>query len=196
MPAIESANGPLKLLHAQARCADNSVIMAMKTESPSGLRQLEDYASDHWVEVSPHHSPLHEFNSFNFVAPLHIPLDSVHDHSQGTSYSTQRPQFLPQWPSQITNPSQGPPPPSLPMVRPLAPATSASPMEPSNAVATEPAPAPAPHSAPSNARKTLTDNDRRRMCQYHEEYPNVKQTEIGGMFHLSAYPLRQLIRFF
>jgi hypothetical protein len=27
----------------------------------------------------------------------------------------------------------------------------------------------------------LTDQDRRRMCQYHEENPSVKQTEIGGM---------------
>lgn len=30
-------------------------------------------------------------------------------------------------------------------------------------------------------RRTLTDDDRRRMCQYHEENPHVKQTEIGGM---------------
>jgi hypothetical protein len=26
----------------------------------------------------------------------------------------------------------------------------------------------------------LTDQDRRRMCQYHEDNPTVKQTEIGG----------------
>lgn len=32
-------------------------------------------------------------------------------------------------------------------------------------------------------RKTLTDNDRRKMCQYHEDNPTVKQTEIGGMKH-------------
>ena len=32
----------------------------------------------------------------------------------------------------------------------------------------------------STPRKTLTDSDRRRMCQYHEENPSVKQTEIGG----------------
>ena len=168
----------------------------MKTEQPSGLRQLDDYASDHWVEVSstsPHNSPLQEYNGFSFVAPLHIPLDSVHDHPQGTSYSTQRPQFLPQWPSQITHPSQGPPPSSMPMARPLAPATSVSPMEPPSAAASEPAPAPTPHAAPSNARKTLTDNDRRKMCQYHEEYPNVKQTEIGGMSQQSAYRLHLIL---
>jgi hypothetical protein len=38
---------------------------------------------------------------------------------------------------------------------------------------------PAIHATPS-PRKTLTDSDRRRMCQYHEENPSVKQTEIGG----------------
>lgn len=44
-----------------------------------------------------------------------------------------------------------------------------------------------PSSAPSHtshtgstARRTLTDADRRQMCLYHEENPNVKQTVIGG----------------
>jgi hypothetical protein len=35
---------------------------------------------------------------------------------------------------------------------------------------------------PSQPRKTLTDDDRRRMCQYAEDHPHVKQTEIGAMF--------------
>lgn len=169
----------------------------MKTEQPSGLRQLDDYASDHWVEVSStstHNSPLQEYNGFGFVTPLHIPLDSVHDHPQGTSYSPPRPQFVPQWPSQITNPSQGPPPPSMPMARPLAPATSVSPMEPPSATASEPTPGPTPHAAPSNARKTLTDNDRRKMCQYHEEYPNVKQTEIGAIFGVERSTVSKVLR--
>jgi hypothetical protein len=30
-------------------------------------------------------------------------------------------------------------------------------------------------------RRMLTDDDRRRMCEYHESHPGVKQTEIGGM---------------
>jgi hypothetical protein len=33
---------------------------------------------------------------------------------------------------------------------------------------------------PYSPRRTLTDSDRRRMCQYPEENPSVKQTEIGG----------------
>jgi hypothetical protein len=34
----------------------------------------------------------------------------------------------------------------------------------------------------SQPRKTLTDDDRRRMCQYAEDHPNVKQTDIGALF--------------
>lgn len=152
----------------------------MKTEQPSGVRQLDDYGSDHWVEVSNtsgHHSPLNEYSTFGFVTPLHIPLDSVHEHSQEPSYSTHRPYV---WPSQLTSPSQGPPPPPMPSGRPLAPATSVSPGEPSKAATSASAPNPVPNPTNPNARKTLTDHDRRRMCQYHEDNPNVKQTEIGG----------------
>jgi hypothetical protein len=32
----------------------------------------------------------------------------------------------------------------------------------------------------STPRRTLTDDDRRRMCEYHESHPGAKQTEIGG----------------
>jgi len=38
----------------------------------------------------------------------------------------------------------------------------------------------------SSPRRTLTDADRRRMCMFHEENPNVKQTEIGGMVMISS----------
>lgn len=32
----------------------------------------------------------------------------------------------------------------------------------------------------STLRKKLTNDDRRRICQYHQKYPAVKQAEIGG----------------
>lgn len=38
------------------------------------------------------------------------------------------------------------------------------------------------HPTMPTARRTLTDDDRRRMCLYHQENPHVKQTEIGAMF--------------
>ena len=71
---------------------------------------------------------------------------------------------------------------------------------------TESTPTPAPASSPPsttrvrsprrkssgpapNPRKTLTDDDRRRMCIYHEENKSAKQTDIGGtssLFNVTA----------
>ena len=160
--------------------------MAMKTEHPSALGHVEEYGSDRWIEISSQHtSPLHEFSNFGFVAPSHIPLESVGDRPQEYSHSSPPPLFIPQWPSQLTSPSQGPPPPPMPAVRPIAPATSISPVQPVTMPPSKPVSASGPPHATSNARKTLTDSDRRRMCLYHEENPNVKQTEIGGKSHIS-----------
>lgn len=41
--------------------------------------------------------------------------------------------------------------------------------------------APTPPNAPTS-RRTLTNEDRRRICQYHEEHKKAKHTEIGGKF--------------
>lgn len=43
-------------------------------------------------------------------------------------------------------------------------------------------------------RRTLTDADRRRMCLYHEEHPNVKQTEIGAMFGVERSTVSKVLR--
>ncbi|KAK2753663.1 hypothetical protein FQN55_000026 [Onygenales sp. PD_40] len=48
--------------------------------------------------------------------------------------------------------------------------------------------------APSTPRRTLTDNDRRRMCLYHEENPHVKQTEIGAMFGVERSTVSKVLR--
>jgi len=70
-------------------------------------------------------------------------------------------------------PTAQPPPPSLPPAQVASATLSAS--QPVNSHAPNPSP-----------RRTLTDADRRRMCLFHEENPNVKQTEIGGTRYL--YP--------
>jgi len=73
----------------------------------------------------------------------------------------------PTWPSMLTNPaSYSAPPVAIP--------PASAPVVKGNGTKL-----PAIHATPS-PRKTLTDSDRRRMCQYHEENPTVKQTEIGG----------------
>lgn len=45
-----------------------------------------------------------------------------------------------------------------------------------------PAPRPEMHLSQPSARKTLTENDRRRMCQYHDKNPYIEYTEIGGSY--------------
>ncbi|PWW73400.1 hypothetical protein C7212DRAFT_300982 [Tuber magnatum] len=46
----------------------------------------------------------------------------------------------------------------------------------------------------SSPRRTLTDADRRRMCIFHEENPNVKQTEIGAMFGVERSTVSKVLR--
>lgn len=74
------------------------------------------------------------------------------------------------WPSMLTNPgafNSSPPvaiPPMSASIQPLKPSRP-----PVAAIASQP-------------RKTLTDEDRRNMCQWHMDNPEMKQTEIGAMF--------------
>jgi hypothetical protein len=151
-------------------------------------------ASDGWVDIShsynssQHQSPIYEHGGFQFMQQ---PVQS-----QGPlepSFATQRmpqppppppPNSLPHqqllplimpshptWPSMLTNPANNPANYSAPPVA-IPPATA------QQAKGNHGKP-PTGHSAPT-PRKTLTDSDRRRMCQYHEDHPSTKQTDIGG----------------
>jgi hypothetical protein len=145
--------------------------------------------SDGWVDLShsynssQHQSPIYEHGGFGFMQP-------VQQHHGLPSEQTFNPQRIPQpppphtthqqllplimpshptWPSMLTNPaSYSAPPVAIP--------PASAPVVKGNSNGTK---LPAIHATPS-PRKTLTDSDRRRMCQYHEENPSVKQTEIGG----------------
>jgi hypothetical protein len=87
----------------------------------------------------------------------------------------------PTWPSMLTNPASYSSPPV------------AIPQAPTPVVKGNGTKLPAIHAAPS-PRKTLTDNDRRRMCQYHEDNPSVKQTEIGAMFGVERSTVSKVLR--
>lgn len=138
---------------------------------------------ENWVDPtgnpyphSVHQSPVHEYQGFAF-APM--PMEPMYTHGMSSTMPPPRPihQLQPlampqQWPSMLTSQS-----------------TYVQPIYPSATTVVPVAPAPIPISAPpttttrtSTPRKTLTDQDRRRMCQYHEDNPNIKQTEIGGEF--------------
>ena len=154
-----------------------------------GPDQVEMSAGDH----SPHSSPQQGYSgSFDFTLPAPSSFEPPYTSaSYQSSYSAPQPlhplNTTTLWPSQLTNPSppsSSSPPTTLPLQpRPLAPIRQESPRQPTS-VPSPPPPAKAT-STPSTSRKTLTDNDRRRMCRYHEENPTVKQTEIGGMLRKS-----------
>ncbi|OWO98517.1 hypothetical protein B2J93_2252 [Marssonina coronariae] len=139
----------------------------------------------HQIYNSPsqHQSPPYEQSGFTFTQPFQnnaLPteqpftqrISTNHHPLPHTSHQPLLPLIMPShptWPSMLTNPASYSTP-------PVAIVSTATPMVKGNCKKL-----PANHAAPP-ARKTLTDSDRRRMCQYHEENPSVKQTEIGAMF--------------
>ncbi|KAF2637178.1 CenpB-DNA-bind-domain-containing protein [Massarina eburnea CBS 473.64] len=143
----------------------------------------------HYDPHQQHHSPVHDFNGFNAYAPL--PMEPMYSaamhpphHQPRTAHPQLQPLIMPQWPSMLTSQSTYVPPifPSAPL--PITPA-SATPVS-----------ATSTHSGrtSSTPRKTLTDQDRRRMCQYHEDHPTVKQTEIGAMFGVERSTVSKVLR--
>ncbi|KAJ4395472.1 hypothetical protein N0V85_006541 [Neurospora sp. IMI 360204] len=46
----------------------------------------------------------------------------------------------------------------------------------------------------SQPRKTLTDEDRRRMCQYAMDHPTAKQTDIGAQFGVERSTVSKVLR--
>lgn len=121
------------------------------------------------------HHPSHDFGTYGFVeSPGFVPQE----HSQ---FRLQQPP-VPIAPNYLGLPHWGQTmiPPSASHAQYMStPAIAALPAPGSAAMSTTAS----GHSTQSTSspRRTLTDADRRRMCIFHEENPNVKQTEIGGM---------------
>jgi len=142
--------------------------------------------SGHWTQSpriyshSHHGTPAQEYQGFNFTSP-HMAMEpsafSNNAQQRPMHHQHLQPLVMPQWPSMLTTqtpstyqPMYPQPVQSVQSVQPL----SAGPLHtPVSATSTRSA---------STPRKTLTDLDRKRMCQYAEEHPNSKQTEIGTIF--------------
>ena len=151
--------------------------IGMEHDPNHGQDQDHHYNSnDAWVQIgypSSHQTSPVEYQNYQYMSVPHsLPLHQSYAPRMPPPQTHSQPHLLPlimpsqqTWPSMLTNPAgsgyQAPPvaiPPSAPPIKaPRIPAIHA----------------PSP-------RRTLTDQDRRRMCQYHEEHPTVKQTEIGG----------------
>ncbi len=157
----------------------------IKMEQHYGLHHEDDFGGGHMVDVhadqAPHHSPPNEYGDFQFGS-THAHLDPLYNRPMQSSFSSPQPLHplvtMPQWPSQITNPSENSPPTTMPSHRPILPLSKTTDAVPK--LNASPAPDRRPAHPTSTSRRTLTDSDRRRMCEYHSDNPNVKQTEIGG----------------
>ncbi|KAL1961340.1 hypothetical protein VTO42DRAFT_68 [Malbranchea cinnamomea] len=151
--------------------------------------QDHDFSAPQWVDLGgfnqpQHHSPMQDFNPYVFGSSPVMQMEQAYSMSIPQPYTAQ--QLLPltmppPWPGIIsTQPGFAPVPlaPIPPMQSLGAPQRIHTPHFPT---------APTP-------RRTLTDADRRRMCLYHEENPNVKQTEIGAMFGVERSTVSKVLR--
>ncbi|MCJ1284108.1 hypothetical protein MMC26_003439 [Xylographa opegraphella] len=158
--------------------------------------QDEQYGHHQWVDINDYHSPhvqspANEYNGFGYMANSHaLPMESSYGRSIQSSYSMHQSQqsMMPtQWPSMLTNPSSNASSPApIQVPPPLAPISTFATVH-SLPPLTTPVPT-------ASARRTLTDQDRRRMCLYHEENPTVKQTEIGAMFGVERSTVSKVLR--
>lgn len=129
--------------------------------------------SPHIYPHSHHGTPAQEYSGFNFNQP-HMTLEP------GFSGSVQPRQMqpplptlvMPQWPSMLNSQSHASYQPMYSQpVQPIQPLSLGQMQTPGSATSSR---------STSTPRKTLTDADRKRMCQYADDNPNSKQTEIGG----------------
>lgn len=137
--------------------------------------------SPHIYPHSHHGTPAQEYSGFNWSSPQ-LPMDSG-----GFSSSLQhrpmppqlQPLIMPQWPSMLSSGSHSTYQPMFPQpVQPIQPMSVGQLQTPVSATSGR---------STSTPRKTLTDSDRKRMCQYAEDHPNSKQTEIGGaLYHVDS----------
>lgn len=169
----------------------------------STMAHSNNYSNDGWASISPYshspygNSPMNEYGHFNGYMPHGLPTESMSrtpsesmsrmppPHQQQSHTPTQHHQLiqpaaqhmghqqLPMlnttWPSQLTNPTPSSGTYSAPPVS----------MAPGSAPVIDAPRLPMPH---EKARKTLSAEQKRAMCLYHEENPGTRQADIGARF--------------
>jgi hypothetical protein len=148
--------------------------------NPYGQISMPAYGGDYYIPSSSHGLPSESIH-IGHMGPPPVP-QQVH-HQQSPHFPGQMPPSLmiptqtnaPQvsWPSLRTNPGQSYSSPPVP----IPPQTAVPPPPP--AIKQQPK---LPSITTSTPRKTLTNEDRRLMCQYAEDHPKSKQNEIGLKF--------------
>ncbi|KAJ5130922.1 uncharacterized protein N7515_006961 [Penicillium bovifimosum] len=145
-----------------------------------------EFAHSPWVEIGPFASPqqsppIHEYSGFDYGPSPLMAVDTSYGMSIPPPY-TSMPLPMPShsWPSMLTthNPWNG-----LPVSTPTSVSPSA-PMPPVRKTST----------GGNTPRRTLTDDDRRQMCLYHEEHKTAKQTDIGALFGVERSTVSKVLR--
>ncbi|KAK3629686.1 hypothetical protein LTR56_017892 [Elasticomyces elasticus] len=138
---------------------------------------------DHIYPHSTHGTPAQEYSGFNFSPEMPMePSFSSSSIPQRPLPPQLQPLIMPAWPSMLNNSSHSTF--QLMFAQPVQPI---QPMLPTPVSATSMRSTPTP-------RKTLTDLDPKRMCQYAKEHPNAKQTEIGGIFDVERSTVSKVLR--
>ncbi|ERS97178.1 hypothetical protein HMPREF1624_06509 [Sporothrix schenckii ATCC 58251] len=117
--------------------------------------------------------------------PLSMGQATSHHHHQLPQLPMLTVPSNPTWPSMLTNPGSYNSPPMNNVVPRNGP--SRPPPPPLKTKLNE-------SSGRTGPRKMLTDDDRRRMCEYAEANPGVKQSEIGNIFGVERSTVSKVLR--
>lgn len=127
----------------------------------------------HQYPHSHHGTPATEYTGFLWPSPHDLGDSAIFGVSpQRPNHQSLHPLVMPQWPSMLGSQTSQVAPPYY--SSPQAQGSTASPtplMTPVSASSAR---------STSTPRKTLTDDQRRQMCEYHESNPKAKQNQIGG----------------
>ncbi|TDZ23609.1 Tigger transposable element-derived protein 6 [Colletotrichum orbiculare MAFF 240422] len=139
---------------------------------------MADYGGFAFMSTVPHGLPSESIGRMPPPPAPAQPIQPQHQHSHSQLPMLMIPQ-QPTWPSMLTNPNSYSAPP-LGMAPVVAPAPSRT-----TRLTNGPQP---------QQRRVLTDDDRKKMCLYAAENPNVKQTDIGAMFGVERSTVSKVLR--
>jgi len=177
----------------------NQIIGSMGMDQDSHIAHDNTYGNENWVDMSSYHhqTTMPDYGAgFSYIPPITHGLPS---ESIGRMPPPPPPQSMPQpqtshsqlpmlmmphapWPSMLTNPNNYGHHTSGPVA---IPSVTAPPLKTTKLPAIQ---------TTSQPRKTLTDDDRRRMCQYALDHPNAKQTDIGAEFGVERSTVSKVLR--
>ncbi|KAM7204041.1 hypothetical protein V8F20_003739 [Naviculisporaceae sp. PSN 640] len=173
----------------------NQIIGSIGMDQESHIAQDNSYGNENWVDMNSYHhqTTMAEYEGAGYgysMPPIShglpsesLPMNRMPPPPPPTLSIPQQPTthgqlpmvMMPHttWPSQLTNPINNMNSYGQHSVPPVAIPPVTAPLKTSKLPAIQ---------TTSQPRKTLTDDDRRRMCQYAKDHPTAKQTDIGLEF--------------